>query len=90
MRKGDFFVLIDGIELRLYSAMRRDLGELVSFYAVRRKVETTPELLFDSQEPGKRPYVAGGGFRYDFDLQVQPQDIRRAFNNYMNYPTTDR
>jgi len=53
-------------------------------------VEQSRELVFDAPDPAAKAWVEMGAMRYEFDDTVQPQNIRKAWNRFMDYPTTDR
>lgn len=76
------------MDLKIYSASGRFLTEVYSFNRVKTYTDSHFEEVFD--EDGKYPRVECGMFSKDFDKDVQPQDIRQAWNDYNNYPTSDR
>lgn len=80
----------DGMRLYVFSSSNKALGEVPSYLAVRRLVEQHREQVFDAPDPSAKARVEMGTMVYKFDDAVQPQDIRKAWNRYMNYPTTDR
>lgn len=80
----------DGKRLYVFSSSGRALGEVPSYLAVRRLVEQHREQVFDAPDPAAKARVEMGALRYEFDDTVQPQDIRKAWNRCMNYPTADR
>lgn len=77
----------DNTQLFLFSSSGAALGEVPSYLAVRRMVEQHHDRVFDAPDPAARARVEMGGMRYEFDDAVQPQDIRKAWNSYMNYPS---
>jgi len=80
----------DGMRLYVFSSSGKALGEVPSYLAVRRLVEQHREQVFDAPDPTVKARVEMGTMRYEFDDTVQPQDIRKAWNRHMNYPTTGR
>lgn len=80
----------DSTRLFLFSSSGAALGEVPTYLAVRRMVEQLREQVFDAPDPSAKAWVEMGGMRYEFDDTVQPQDIRRAWNRFMNYPTADK
>lgn len=79
----------DGMRLYVFSSSGKALGEVSSCLAVRRLVEQHREQVFDAPDPAAKAWVEIGAMAYEFDDTVQPQDIRKAWNRYMSYPTTD-
>ena len=71
----------DGTRLYVFSSSGKALGEASGYLA---------ELAFDAPDPAAKAWVEMGAMRYEFDDTVQPQDIRKAWNRFMDYPTTDR
>ena len=80
----------DGTRLYVFSSSGKALGEASGYLAVRRLVEQHRELVFDAPAPAAKAWVEMGAMRWEFDDTVQPQDIRKAWNRFMDYPTTDR
>lgn len=80
----------DRTQLFLFSSSGVALGEVPSYLAVRRMVEQHHDRVFDASDPAAKAWVEIAKMRYEFDDTVQPQDIRKAWNRYMGYPTTDR
>lgn len=76
------------MDLNIYSASGQLLTEVHSFYRVKTYVDSHPGEVFDDGE--HLPRIECGWFTSYFDRDVQPQDLRKAWNDYNNYPTTDR
>lgn len=76
------------MDLKIYSASGRLLKEVSSFYRVKTYADSCPEEVFDDGD--QLPHVECGWFTYYFNRNVEPQDIRKAWNRYNNYPTSDR
>lgn len=80
----------DRTRLFLFSSSGTALGEVPTYLAVRRMVEQHHDQIFDSPDSAAKAWVEMGKMRYEFDDTVQPQDIRKAWNRFMDYPTADR
>ena len=76
------------MELKIYSASGKFLTEVYSFNRVKTYADAHPDEVFDVE--GKYARVECGMFTKDFGKNVQPQDIRKAWNRFNNYPTSDR
>jgi hypothetical protein len=76
------------MELKIYSASGKFLTEVYSFNRVKTYTDSHQNEVFD--DGNKRARVESGMFLKFFDRDIQPQDIRKAWNEYNNYPTSDR
>ena len=76
------------MDLKLYSASGKFLTYVYSFNHVKTYAESHQEEVFDDGD--KDAKVTCDWFTKYFNKDVQPQDIRKAWNDYKNYPTSDR
>ena len=69
----------------LYSASGKKLQKVFREMQVCEFVWKHPELVFDTGEPGAKAKVAAetGGFVFEFGPDVQPQDIRDAYEAFI-------
>ena len=76
------------MDLKIYSASGKFLTEVYSFNRVKTYTDSHLDEVFDEED--KNPRVECGWFTKYFNKDIQPQDIRKAWNEYNNYPTSDR